>query len=93
ISFGIILGILVFNLVNYYTKASIHTGVACAFVISIGFLYGFSFFLGFLWIIPLIAWSRIITKNHTVKETILGGFLGGIITLLTFFIGKEIYSY
>lgn len=93
ISFGIILGILVFNLVNYYTKASIHAGVACAFVMSTGFLYGWKILLGLIWIVPLVAWSRIITKNHTVKEAILGGFLGGIITLLTFFIGKEIYKY
>lgn len=93
ISFGIILGVLIFNLVNYYAKASIHTGVVCAFVISIGFMYGFNFFLGLLWMVPLIVWSRIVTKNHTLKETILGGFLGGIITLVTFFIGREIYKF
>lgn len=93
VAFGIIIGILVFNFVNYYIKASIHIGVATAFVLTIGFLYGWNYSLLILWITPIVAWARIVTKRHTIRETILGGFLGSIITLLTFFIGKEIYKY
>lgn len=93
ITFGIILGILIFNIFNYYIKASIHIGVACAFVVTIGILYGFKFFLITAFIIPVLAWSRVVMKRHTFKEIIIGGTLGVLITIVTFLIGKQIYNY
>ncbi|MDO8657514.1 MAG: hypothetical protein Q7K55_02140 [Candidatus Levybacteria bacterium] len=91
ISFGIIIGILIFNLVNYRIKASIHMGVACAFVITTGVLYGWVFSLVTLWIIPLVFWARIISKKHSIREAITGGILGIVITLITGLIGKQLY--
>lgn len=91
ISFGIIFGILIFNLVNYRIKASIHMAVASAFVITVGVLYGWVFSLFILWIIPLVLWARIISKKHSIKEAVLGGILGIGITLITALIGKQLY--
>lgn len=93
ITFGIILGILVFNFVNRFIKASIHVAVSVAFVITIGFLYGWIYLLLTLWIVPLIFWARIVSKRHTVKEAIIGAILGLIITLATVLIGKVFYNY
>lgn len=92
ITLGIIAGLLVFTLVNRYLKASMHVAVACAFIITLGLLYGIAPFLVTLGIIPLLSWSRITLKKHTLGEVITGGFLGGLITMATFLIGKYLYS-
>lgn len=85
ITFGILLGTLVFALCNFFTKVSIHTGVACAYVITLWILFGSNTLYISIWIIPFITWARIYLKKHTIKEAILGGFLGCGITMLTFF--------
>ena len=93
ITFGIILGILVFNFVNRFIKASIHVAVSVAFVITIGFLYGWIYLFLILWIVPLTFWARIVSKRHTAKEAIIGAILEVIITLTTALIGKLFYNY
>ena len=84
IAFGIIFGIAIFATVNYFVKASVHMAIACAYVITITSFYGLYGFLFSFFIIPLIAWSRLLLKRHTVKEIIIGGFLGSMVTLCTF---------
>lgn len=90
IAFGIIFGIGIFDVVNHYTKASIHVGVATAFTISVGLLYGKEAFLLTAWTPILTTWSRLILKRHTPKEALIGGLLGVIITLITFFLGVKL---
>lgn len=92
LAFGITMGIIAYAIVNLKIKASGHVGVLCAFVITVGFLYGAQSALFLSWTIPLLAWSRLYLKRHTMKEVITGAILGSIITLVTFFIGKVIYS-
>lgn len=84
ISFGIIFGIALFASVNYFIKASVHMGVACAYVITVTWFYGIYGFLLSFFILPLIVWSRLLLKRHTIKEIIVGGILGSFITLCTF---------
>lgn len=91
LAFGIALAIITFSIANKYIKASGHVGVACAFVIVVGFLYGQLAFLGTVWIVPLLAWSRLKLKRHTMSEIIVGGLLGTLITLITFFGGTHFY--
>ncbi len=86
ISFGIIFGIALFACLNYFIKASVHMGVACAYVITITAFYGINGFLLTFYILPLIIWSRLLLKRHTVKEIITGGVLGSFITLCTFWL-------
>ncbi|MBI3069795.1 MAG: hypothetical protein HYY87_00625 [Candidatus Levybacteria bacterium] len=92
LSFGIVSGILVFEIVNHRIKASIHVGVASAFVIGMSLLYGSAGFLTTVWVLPLVMWSRLKLKKHTFYETVLGSFLGITVTVATFFIGKYIHS-
>lgn len=87
VALGIVFGVFVFMIVNYYIKASVHVGVACGFVISMFLIFG-PFYLLLFWIIPLVAWSRLILKRHTIREVIAGALLGTTITFFTFYLGK-----
>ncbi|MEK7533980.1 MAG: hypothetical protein AAB600_01445 [Patescibacteria group bacterium] len=89
ISFGILFGVVLFTIANHLIKISIHSGAVCAFVISLGILYGINIFFAVVWIVPLTIWARIMLKRHTIYEAISGGTLGGIITIVTYLIGKN----
>lgn len=88
IAVGIVFGMLMFMLVTLFVRASIHTAVACGFVLSIGILFGQVAFLTVVWIPILVAWSRLVLTKHTLAEVIIGGALGVVITSLTFFVGR-----
>lgn len=88
VSLGMILGIVLFDIVTYYRKISIHVAVATAYVVSIGILYGLIPFFATIWIVFVVAIARITLKQHTPKEAIAGMLLGTFIPLATFFIGK-----
>lgn len=92
-AFGICAAILSFAIVNYRLKASGHVAVATAFIITMGSLYGREAFLATVWIVPLVAWSRVFLHRHSVHEIIAGGVLGMSITFLTFLVGSYIYGY
>jgi membrane-associated phospholipid phosphatase len=88
VSIGSIIGLVCFELVNEKVKASLHIGAATAFVITMSFLYGWGFFVGTVCIIPLLAWSRIVLKRHTLTEVFTGGLLGIMITVITLTLSK-----
>lgn len=92
ISLGILLGIAGFEIINKHIKASIHVGVASAFVVTLSLLFGSHAVLASVWTIPLVSWSRIALKKHTLTEILVGGFFGTAVTLLTFLIGKYIHG-
>lgn len=87
--FSLILGLISVEIINKVTKISIHVATISAFAASISLVYGGLFYLSLL-LIPLVAWARIITKNHTKKQTILGATLGVLITLIVYVIFKYI---
>lgn len=87
--FGIILGVLVISIVNNWIKASIHTATVCAFTLSLVILFGFMFAPALL-LIPAMAWARVKIKKHTPQEAIVGGFLGIILTIIVYIIGRFI---
>ncbi len=89
---GSVVGIAASALINYfYIKDSIHMAVLCAFVITLGILYGPVIFALLVWTIPLMAWSRITLKRHTISEVIVGSILGSITTILTFLFAQYLY--
>lgn len=87
--FGIILGVLVISIVNNWIKASIHTATVSAFSLSLVILFGFMFIPALL-LIPAMAWARVKIKKHTPLETLTGGFLGLILTIIVYIIGRFI---
>lgn len=92
IVFGLILGMIVFDFVDYYVKASVHIGVVAAFVVALSVLYGTKAFWATFWVVPIVFWARIKLEKHTAEEGVIGGLLGTGITILTFVIGKYLYS-
>ena len=88
VSLGIILGIIIFELANFYLKVSIHNAIVTAFSITAGILFGFWAFLIFAWLPVIMIWSRVTLKKHTLLEAITGCILGGVVTMLTFAIAE-----
>ena len=78
--------VLAFMVANSFLKASIHLGIVCAFVFSMGLFYGPNVFIPLFFLIPLMAWSRLELKQHTPKELLVGGLLGTVITIASFII-------
>ncbi len=87
--FTLILGLVIFELVNRTTKASLHVGTVSAFATSLFIVYDGVFILTFL-LIPLVAFARIKTHNHTQQQTVIGAVLGILITLIAYVIFKYI---
>ncbi|HEX8966012.1 MAG TPA: hypothetical protein VF820_06300 [Patescibacteria group bacterium] len=88
VSLGIILGIIIFELANFYLKVSIHNAVVTAFAITFGILFGYWAFVVFAWLPILMIWSRVTLKKHTFLEALTGCILGAVVTMLTFAIAK-----
>lgn len=88
VSFSIVLSILLFNIINHFMKISIHTSVASGFVTAITIIFGIEGLISTILIIPLITWSRIVLKRHTLKEALLGAVFGILITFSTFILGR-----
>jgi hypothetical protein len=93
ITFGICVAILAFAIINYRFKASGHVGVATAFTVTMGTLFGAQTFFATVLIVPLVAWSRVFLHRHNVGEIIAGGFLGATIPALIVVIERYIHSY
>jgi hypothetical protein len=90
ISLGIILGIIVFDLLNYYIKVSVHVAIVTAYLVTFAALYGIIPLLGVVWILPFMIWSRLYLKKHTKKEVVAGFILGLGIPLLTVIISRQV---
>lgn len=87
--FTLILGLVIFEFINKITKASLHVGTIAAFSTSLFIVYdGISIFIFLL--IPLVAWARVKTHNHTKRQTLIGAALGILITLISYVIFKYI---
>lgn len=89
VAFTLILGLVIFELVNRTTKASLHVGTVAAFSTSLFIVYDGYLILTFL-LIPLVAWARIKNHNHTKMQTLIGAALGILITLVAYVIFKYI---
>jgi hypothetical protein len=64
LSVGIVVGLLIYEFINTKIKASIHVGVAVALLWELVY-YMWQYFILTAWIVPVVAWSRMILKRHT----------------------------
>jgi hypothetical protein len=87
---AIIFGLAVYAVINKWIKASIHVAITTSVLLLTGIAYGKYFFLLFAFL-PLLIWSRIKVKEHTLKETIAGSILGIVITLTVYLISKQFF--
>jgi len=72
---------VVFIAVTRVWKISFHTGVMAACVTALTLLVNINLAWLFL-LLPLVAWSRIYRKRHTLFQTLAGVFLAAIVTRL-----------
>lgn len=90
---GVLIGAIIFELVNKKLKASIHVAAVSAFMCVLALLYGGIFLLLPL-LIPVIAWSRIHMKRHTFSEALVGGSVGiGLTVAIYLVVEYIIYLY
>ncbi|HYM64957.1 MAG TPA: hypothetical protein VES68_00510 [Candidatus Sulfotelmatobacter sp.] len=87
--FGLIFGLICMELVNRITKASVHVASVSAFATSLVLVFGLIYILSFS-LVPLVAWARIKTHNHTKRQTLIGFSMGILITLTVYVIFKYI---
>jgi hypothetical protein len=87
--FALILGVIVIGIINTFTKVSWHLAVLSAFLTSMVLIEGWGLLIGFL-LLPILAWARIKTKNHTISQTILGSVIGILTTVVIYVIVKYI---
>lgn len=86
---GLIFGLITIEMVNKITKASVHVATIAVFSTAVVLGYGLIYFAIFA-TVPLVAWARIITKNHTKRQVVIGGVLGVLTTLIVYVIFKYI---
>lgn len=86
---GVLIGAIIFELVNKKFKASIHVASVSAFMCVLALLYG-GVFLFFPLLIPVIAWSRIHMKRHTFSEAVIGGIVGVGLTVAIYLVVEYI---
>ncbi len=89
VDFAIALGLLLIAIVNSKIKASIHVATISSLISSVAIIYGGVFVFAFS-IIPVIAWSRVKTKKHTLLEAVIGGILGVALTIIIYIVGKQL---
>lgn len=87
--FALILGLLLIAIVNNKIKVSLHVATVSSFISFIAIVYGGIFLFAFL-IIPIIAWSRVKIKRHTLLEAVTGGILGIALTVIVYIAGKQL---
>ncbi|MGK5682994.1 phosphoesterase PA-phosphatase [Actinoplanes sp. URMC 104] len=73
-----IAGLVVFALVTAYWKMSIHAGVAAGTVVVLIVVYGPVALAG-VPLVPLICWSRVALRAHTVAQVVAGTLAGALI--------------
>lgn len=69
--------------INKFVKVSGHTAFIAAFATFLSLTSGVFIVLI---LIPIVAWSRLVVKRHTLKEVFIGGLLGVIVTAGLYFL-------
>ncbi len=75
--------VIIFMIVNYFWKISLHTAFVAGSVVVLIIVYGENAAWS-LPALPLIGWSRIRLKQHSFMQVIAGGLLAGLIAFVVF---------
>ncbi len=84
---GLILGTLIAIGVNQKIKASIHMEALTAFATTCSLLFGGIFWYLFL-LVPIVAWSRLTLRRHSLSEVIVGTTIGFVLVIFIFTVVK-----
>lgn len=89
---AIVLGLVTLIVVNRWIKVSIHIAILISFLLLVGIVYKKYYFL-LLFLVPLLMWSRIKTKRHTLLETIVGGAIGALLVGVVYTTSKLVNTF
>ncbi len=84
---GLIFGLICVEFVNRITKVSLHVATIAAFTTALTLGYSPFYILSFV-LVPLVAWARIKTHNHTKRQTLIGALMGIAVTVAIYVIFK-----
>ena len=73
-----LIAVIIFMAINYYWKISLHTAFVTGAVVVLVIIFGWKALFAVA-LIPLVAWSRIVLKQHTMPQVIAGGLLSVVI--------------
>lgn len=89
-TFSLALGLLILQIANNFLKASAHVATITAFVTAMVIIHKDVYYLlGYLFVF-LVGWSRIKLRRHTVLEVLVGGMLGGLLSIIVYIITTRI---
>ncbi|MGW2447869.1 phosphatase PAP2 family protein [Streptomyces sp. NPDC001675] len=80
---AMLVGLVITMAVTMWWKVSIHTAVAGGVVVILLLAYGPP-------VAPLVpgvaavGWSRVVLRDHTIAQTVVGGLLGGLVAAVVF---------
>lgn len=80
VTISLIFGILIVSAINMKIKASLHVATIAALLLGLSIGYG-GYYLLLLFLVPIVGWSRVKLKRHTVSETVVGGIVGSLLLL------------
>jgi len=88
-TFALTAGLIIFQVVNFFIKASAHVATITVFVTSMIVIHKEPLYLlGYVPVL-LVSWSRIKLKKHTPLEAAVGGILGVILSIIVYMMGKQ----
>lgn len=91
-TFGLILGLWMAEIINKKIKISMHVAAVTGFASLLVITYDYNFSLAYL-LVPLVAWARIKTNNHTFSQTVVGAVFALLLTFAIYIIFNYIRSY
>ncbi|OGH06565.1 MAG: hypothetical protein A2171_02855 [Candidatus Levybacteria bacterium RBG_13_35_9] len=87
VTFGLMLGLWAAEIINKKFKLSIHVAAITGFASFLVLAHGFQYIGAYL-LVPLVAWARIKTRNHSLYQTIAGAVFSLLLTLVIYIIFK-----
>lgn len=79
----LILVLIVILIINLYWKISVHAATITVVTVAANIFADYRYWY-LLLLIPVVCWSRVYRKRHTVAQVIVGALLNGIIVYVTF---------
>lgn len=81
---SVLMNEIVFTMITLGWKISIHTSTITSACVASIYLFGWQAVVS-LALIPLVMWSRLFRKKHTVAQALAGIIISAIVTMIIFF--------
>lgn len=89
---SVLIGVSFAYIINTRIKASMHVAAITAFAVPVAISYR-NAYLFLLLLVPLVGWARLVAKRHSFSEVIVGGFVGGLLSLSIYLTVKTFIAY